>query len=196
MGDSWFDYDRFIKATHLGADGATLQITGIGEVDSAIKKDEKQPSLFFAPSLAYLLLRGKQLTVNATNRDLLVRTFGHEKKACIGKWVHLRAGKAQNGKDTVILSIASEPQTAKPAVIKFDPARIDRMRELRIQLETSGGTPRDLKGVKFTPETLEQEIAATEDAIRALLAQDEDTSVPANDESPAELEQTELIQAR
>lgn len=197
MSESWFDYDRFIKPTHLGADGATLQITGVGEVDSAIKKDEKQPVLFFAANPAYPLLRGKQLPVNTTNRDLLIRTFGHEKKSCIGKWVHLRAGKAQNGKDTVILLIASEPKPAKPATAKLDQARIDHLKELRTQLETSGGTPRDLKWIKFTPDELEQEIAATEQAIRALLVEDEetDTATPGTDAPtavPANVEQEGL----
>lgn len=173
MGESWFDYDEFIKPAHLGDAGATLKIVGIVEVESAIRKGEKQPALTFAPNEAYPLLRDKKLTVNATNRDLLVRTFGHTKHASVGKWVHLRAGKAQNGKDTVILSIASEPKPAvKRADVKLDPERVAHLAQLRKDLEESGGTPRSLKGILFNPETLEQEIAATEQAFRELLAGD------------------------
>ena len=179
MSNSWYDYDEFIKPAHLNGSGATLKIVGIGEIDSAMRAGEKQPALSFAPNAAYPILDKKRLTVNATNRKLLAETFGHETRSCIGKWVHLRAGKAQNGKDTVILSIASEPTpTAKSTpVVKLDPARVQHLGQLRKDLESTGGTPRSLTGIKFTPESLEQEIADTATA----LARGNDIAATADD---------------
>lgn len=108
MSDSWYDYDEFLQPHHLKGKAATLEITGVGEMEiNDHGKKSVKPILRFKGTRKYMF-------VNKTNRKVLCELFGDQKTACVGKHITLAPVRLDNGKDSIVLRAATDKSATTP----------------------------------------------------------------------------------
>ena len=109
----WSDFERYLKAEHLGGRRVTATITKVTtEITHPNGRPEETPVIYFA---------GKQrgLILTPHNRATLKEIFGNDVAACVGKAVQLEAVPMDvAGKHTMPVRIfpAPQPPPTAPAV--------------------------------------------------------------------------------
>jgi len=82
----WSDFDKYLKAEHLGGKTFTLTITRV-EVETT----HPRPGVETLAPVLYFRETGQALVLSPTNQDALAKLFGDEISAAIGQRVTLKA---------------------------------------------------------------------------------------------------------
>lgn len=137
------DLDKRIKPYHVADKPLTLTIAhvGIETIKSQFKPQHNAVEVLagdtnfnpFAGETEYRDLyvlwfkeTGSRVSfpLNNTNRRTLIKLFGKEFDALIGKRITLKAGKAPNGADTVLIEMALQVEPAQPIEPEHTPSPV------------------------------------------------------------------------
>jgi len=114
----WSDFDRYLKAEHLGGKSHVLTIKAV-----EVEELHPRPGVTTLAPVLYFVETKKGLALSPTNQDALQQLFGDDVAAAIGKRITVKAIALKvAGRDTQPIRISATPAANGQAPAPSQPA--------------------------------------------------------------------------